>query len=145
MKLRDGEQMVATAQFHWSAFVGPALISLWMTMITITTWPKSPVIAFLAPVPLLYAALANRMRTIAVTTERVFIRQGVLSQMRKEVPLTKINNVELGQSITGRLFGAYTVSVFSGNDKPILLKGISKGEEFYDAISAHLAQKTKAA
>jgi uncharacterized membrane protein YdbT with pleckstrin-like domain len=150
LTLRTGETVRATASIHWLSYTRPLLITtLSETFVVILLWgylsnnPDAragnsiyfvPFI-FLALVPLWVRWLQNQARKFVVTNQRIVSEDGVFSRTSTEIPLNKINDVTLNQSLFQRMVGAGSVTVFTGNDLSTSFENISDPDGFRNAIS----------
>jgi uncharacterized membrane protein YdbT with pleckstrin-like domain len=77
----------------------------------------------------------------AVTDRRVIVKTGIIARHSSELPLERIDEVYLRQSVLGRLFGYGTVLVSGmGGSEKIAFAGIDDPVEFHRAIGAAKAQ-----
>jgi uncharacterized membrane protein YdbT with pleckstrin-like domain len=125
------------AKIHWSNLIGPALIAA----ITIPYVFMLPILTILGFVPLLKRIIENRFILYSMNSESVFIENGVLSKLKKEIPLRKINDIEFSQNIFQRFFGVGNILLMTGNDKPICLQYIPAVDEFKTKLSANINKK----
>jgi len=87
--LTSGEQVVYEAKLHWIIFVSlKALLTLFIA-------------------PLIQSATSE----FAITNKRVIIKVGLISRRTLEMNLSKIESVNVSQSILGRLLGYGTIVV----------------------------------
>lgn len=83
------ERVVYEAKLHWIIFISlKALLTL-----------------FISPI------IAVSTSEFAITTKRVIIKVGLISRRTLEMNLTKIETVNVNQSIFGRMLGYGTVSI----------------------------------
>ena len=89
---------------------------------------------------LLFKAWYNiASRQYRLTTERLFIRHGLIARHVEEVELYRIKDLKLKQGIFDRIFRVGTITVFSTDDTtPILsLPGIANPEPIKEQIRAN--------
>lgn len=84
-----GEQVVYEAKLHWIVFIS------WRALFTL----------FIAP------AIERWTSEFAITNKRVIIKVGLVSRRTVEMNLSKVESVNVDQSILGRVFGYGTISV----------------------------------
>lgn len=77
-------------------------------------------LALLAPITFFYAELKRITRRYMVYESRVARREGILSKRVQYMPFTKVERVELNQSILKRLFGIGDLIVDTGEDSIVL-------------------------
>ncbi|MCX5758899.1 MAG: PH domain-containing protein [Candidatus Hydrogenedentes bacterium] len=104
--LIEGEQVVYEATLHWVVYVS------WRSLFTL----------FIHPI------LARLSSEFAVTNKRVIWKQGIIGRMTGEMNLGKIENVQVDQSIAGRILDYGTVT----------LVGTGGTHESFQLISAPL-------
>lgn len=106
--LTDEEKVVAKFKIHWFAY-------LWI-----------------------FAILGLLFTEIALTTKKIIVKTGILSRKTDEMKLTKIENIELKQSLMGRVLGYGDIVVSgTGSGKTTLLK-IANPIEVKKAIEAQI-------
>lgn len=92
--LKQNEKVLFDSKMHWALL---AFTALW-------SW-------ILYFVPLVYVYLRYATSEIAVTNQRLVVKSGILSKNIDDVPLDKINNIHIRQSLLGRIFGYATVHI----------------------------------
>ena len=106
--LADGERVVAKFKIHWYAY-------LWI-----------------------FAIVGLMFTEVALTTKKVIVKKGVLSRKTDEMKLSKVENVELKQSLLGRILGFGEIVISgTGSGKTILSK-IANPIEVKKAIEAQI-------
>ena len=65
----------------------------------------------LAAVQFIYTAILNWTMVMAVTSRRVFMRTGLIARDIVDIPLSKVDIVNLEQGVLGRIFGCGDVLV----------------------------------
>ena len=96
--LATGEKVVHEAKMHWIIFISlRAILTLFI----------SPLIAFFTS-------------EYAITDKRVIIKVGLISRRTLEMNLSKIESVNVNQSILGRMLGYGTIVVIGtgGTNEP---------------------------
>jgi uncharacterized membrane protein YdbT with pleckstrin-like domain len=147
LKLNAGETIRVNANFHWSTYIGPAIIAGLFTLPLFNPRGLGGVAFGMAIVgwcPLVYRLLSNKCKTYVVTNQRIHIEEGILAKNRKDMPLQKINDIQVSQSLSQRVFGCGNIMIMTGNDKSTTLKGLDKPEEFREAVTATENQKMAA-
>lgn len=87
--LSKDEQVIYEAKLHWIIFVSlKAILTL-----------------FIAPL------IAQATSEFAITNKRIIIKVGLISRRTLEMNLTKIESVNVNQSILGRMLGYGTIVV----------------------------------
>lgn len=139
LELRKGEQIKVSANFHWSVYAKMILWAFFWLIFSLVIWQEFPVASkyFLAfgIVPLAYVILQNKFKTYVVTSERIYVEEGIIAKARKDISLKKVNDVTTSQSIIQRLLGAGNILIMTGNDNALVLKDIDNSERLRSIIS----------
>ena len=106
--LADGEKVVAKFKIHWYAY-------LWI-----------------------FAILGLLFTEIALTTKKVIVKKGILSRKTDEMKLSKIENVELKQSLMGRILGYGEIVISGTGSGRTTLSKIANPIEVKKAIEAQM-------
>lgn len=148
--LNPGEEIRIRGNIHWITYLRSSLIAagiivfgLFGVMATYANNNEPPtfgilmvwvLIAVLSIVPISVRWLQNKCTTYLVTNQRVYFEEGVLSHYSSDIPLEKINDVTVRQSIFQRLLGSGTVMVLTGNDAVTEFENLANLEAFRSAI-----------
>ena len=62
---------------------------------------------------LLIAWLSSLMMSLRVTSQRVVIIRGLISQREEDIPLYRATDIHFIQTVAGRLFGTGTITLYS--------------------------------
>lgn len=151
LQLRNNEEIVAEAHFHWLTYLIPglwasigALPTLVMPFVWVLGEQKSDEpnmgTTFLFTLlifwgPLVYQILRNKTKRYLVTNQRFYIEDGIISKNVSDIPLSKINDVGFRQGILQRFFNSCSLAVMTGNSKPTMIKNIANSKEFASALS----------
>jgi uncharacterized membrane protein YdbT with pleckstrin-like domain len=136
--LTDEEELVLHVHPHWRVAVGPVVLLLMALGVTIVAWVMLPqneggLLAFgVVALIMLYYAVRYAVRPLAqwrcthyvVTDERILLQDGVVARERRDLPLDRINDHALSQSLLDRLTGAGTLTVDSIGDEPAVLVAV---------------------
>ena len=81
--------------------------------------------------------LGHRYR---VTTQRLFIERGILSQTVDQTELVRVDDVRMYKSVTDRLFGLGSVAVIStdATDREVVIVGITEPDKVAEAIRTRM-------
>ena len=133
--LNEGEDVVLDLHPHWWFFSGPALSVVVATAAAVFVSARQVndvlllvlVAAALAALLWLGGRYARWATTsFVLTTDRLIFRQGVLAKRGKEIPLERVNDIAVEQSVFGRLVGGGHVTAESGGER---------GEQVFSDIS----------
>lgn len=146
--LTEEEEVVLHLRPHAKAAVPPALALLFSLAVTIVAWVMLPdndggligvcVVGALA----LFIALTKGVAPLVVwrcthyvfTDERVLTQEGVLTRLRRDVPLTRVNDHAVRQSLWDRMFGCGTMTVDSIGDTALVLKSVPRVQELQTTL-----------
>ena len=153
----ESETDVWTGRTHWKHFMGR--FSLWalgnIVVLILLIWLSSSwdwltggrvfwsilaifvVSGILVAGPVALTILGHRYR---LTTQRLFIRRGILSQTVDQTELIRVDDVRLHKSFLDRLFGLGTVAIRStdATDQELLIEGIAEPEKVAEAIRTRM-------
>lgn len=144
LHLRENEELKIKVDFHWLYFLNAALwagVGLLFILSTASNkeFELTATHMFIYSIiffgPLTYKVLANLCKDYSVTSQRLYVEEGILSKKKRDIPLNKINDLEVSQGIIQRIFGAGNILVHTGNDKPTKIQGINEPEEFKSHLS----------
>ncbi|MDR1857344.1 MAG: PH domain-containing protein [Desulfovibrio sp.] len=91
---------------------------------------------YLNPFNLIIFAFIKRWTTeMAVTNERIIHKVGLISRTAHEMPLWKIESININQGILGRIFGFGDVVVTGTGNQFLHFKSISSPLRFKKTIS----------
>jgi uncharacterized membrane protein YdbT with pleckstrin-like domain len=120
--LQPGETVLARTRLHWFVYLAGWVYFITGLTLTIVAWTLAPTDTYVAlAVAVVFGALTlaawlhawiRRVTTeLAVTDHRVIYKTGILSRRTIEMNRSKIESVDVEQSMTGRLFGYGTIIV----------------------------------
>ena len=140
--LLSGEAVTYRTRLHWKVYLLPGLLTLvvllplgiWAASSDTKVWALLPAAAALVVLGL--AWLRRRSSEFAVTNKRVIIKLGVLTTRSIELLLPKIEGIEVGQSLGGRMFGYGAIIVTGSGGTKELFDGIQSPLDFRQAVQA---------
>lgn len=115
--LGSKERVLFLTGYHWLYWLGVSIIALPLVVLALGTLPYDGVdFLYLAisVVPFLYGVyyfVHGIALEVAVTTDRFVKKTGLVSITSEEVSLDKIEEVNVSESILGRIFGYGSVDV----------------------------------
>jgi len=115
--LGSKEQVLFLTGYHWLYWLGVSIITLPFIVVAIGGLPYDGfdyLYLALAVVPFLYGVyyfVHGIALEVAVTTDRFVKKTGLVSITSEEVSLDKIEEVNVAESILGRIFGYGSVDV----------------------------------
>jgi uncharacterized membrane protein YdbT with pleckstrin-like domain len=152
MDLHPGEEVVFEGHPSWRALLafyigglaGAAVIGLIVALIA-TTVTGVLVGAALAALVLLYGFVKRMSITYMVSTQRLYIRRGILSKREQQTRVDRVQNVNTDQSLRERLLRVGTVDFDTAgtDDSEFRFVGISSPGKVVIAVDK--AQRDAAA
>jgi uncharacterized membrane protein YdbT with pleckstrin-like domain len=136
--LADEEEVVLHLHPHWRATVRPALLVVLAVAATTTAWVMLPTntggrlgFAVVAAI-MLYQGIRYGVRPLSIwrcthyvlTDERILLQDGVIARQRRDLPLNRVNDHVLSQSLADRFFGSGTLTVDSIGDQAAVLPSV---------------------
>lgn len=123
--LNDGEDIVAELRPHWWVFAKPAaLVVLLFVLATVAQIAVGGVVALVFALAGLVALAWLGLRYLrwsttmfVITTDRLVLRSGVLAKHGKEIPLERVNDITVSQSLFERVIRAGDVVLESGGER----------------------------
>lgn len=121
--LRPDEKVLAVGHLHWTVYRGAVLILLAAFVILAASFSASQpdietaigmlaaLVAVIGLLVFLAAWVRRRGTEIVVTDRRVIFKRGILSRHTVEMNTSKIETVNVEQSVMGRLFGYGTLMI----------------------------------
>lgn len=122
--LNDGEDVVLDLHPHWWFFVKPTALLIVAVVAAFALRDSNDALRVIATVLALatliwlatrYAVWANTNFT--VTTDRLIYREGVLGKRGKEIPLERLNDIAVNQTLFERMIGAGDVTIESAGER----------------------------
>lgn len=85
--------------------------------------------------PYIRRRVDNRLKIYAITNQRVYVRRGIFNIVEKDIPLPKINDVQISHTIIQRMFNAGDIIIQVGNDESsMIIDDIDHPRNFRDII-----------
>jgi uncharacterized membrane protein YdbT with pleckstrin-like domain len=113
--------LVAGQSWHTIAWIAIAAVAAvlvgWLTIIPLIRW---------------------RTTHFVVTTQRVLVREGVLSRTGIDIPLNRINSVQFRHGFFQRLLGCGTLIIESASDEPLEFDDIPQVERVHSQLYQEL-------
>ena len=113
--------LVSEQSWHLAAWIAigvvAAVLFVWLTVIPLIRW---------------------RTTHFVVTTQRVLVREGVLSRSGIDIPMSRINSVQFRHSFFQRLLGCGTLVVESASDEPLEFDDIPQVERVHSTLYQEL-------
>jgi uncharacterized membrane protein YdbT with pleckstrin-like domain len=136
--LADEEEIVLHLRPHWKAAVAPAVVlllalaGLVMGLVLLPATEGGRIgLGLVAAIMLYYGGrygahplLTWRCTEYVLTGERLLMQWGIVDRQRRDLPLNRINDHAMTQSLLDRVLGSGTLTVDSVGDQRAVLAGI---------------------
>ena len=150
--LAENEHVVIHKHPHWKMLVLPVLVLLvtvgvgayLASLVSDQSWHLIAwiVLAVIAAVLITWFVVVPliRWRTthFIITTQRVLVREGVLSRTGIDIPLARVNSVQFRHSFFQRLLGCGTLVIESASDEPLEFDDIPQVERVHSLLYREL-------
>jgi len=150
--LSDHERVVIHKHPHWKMLVLPVLVlvvtvgavAYLASLVSDQSWHLIAWIVLAAIGALLVILFTVvpliRWRTthFVITTQRVLIREGVLSRKGIDIPLARVNSVQFRHGFFQRLLGCGTLVIESASDEPLEFDDIPQVERVHSMLYREL-------
>lgn len=146
--LSDEEEVVLHLHPHAKTAIRPALVVLLALATTALAWVMLPqnsggflgfgvVTLIMGYYGIRYGVrplVVWRCTHYVVTGERLLLQDGVIARERRDLPLNRINDHLLTQSLLDRLFGTGTLTIDSIGDQAAVLTAVPKAHQVQTAL-----------
>jgi uncharacterized membrane protein YdbT with pleckstrin-like domain len=157
-KLKENETLIIEVKKHWVVLVIPLVIAVCVVYYFFVPPQISNNPGFNKLVKdalkygtifcilyFIYLIFERRYNIWAVTDQRVIDECGVITHKAKESPIEKINNVDIVQTITGRMFGYGNVQIqTAATYGESWISFVERPKELQDAILKQIENKESA-
>ncbi|MGX6602444.1 PH domain-containing protein [Micromonosporaceae bacterium Da 78-11] len=141
--LTDEEEVVLHLHPHWKTAFGPSLLVLLALAVLVVAWVMLPAdrgghLAFaVVALIMLYYAIRYGVRPLVirqcthyvVTDQRILLQDGVVTRERRDLPLNRINDHSMTQTLLDRMLGSGTLVVDSIGDQAAVLASVPQAQE----------------
>jgi uncharacterized membrane protein YdbT with pleckstrin-like domain len=141
--LSEQEEVVLHLRPHGKSVVGPALVVALTLAGTIMAWVLLPeneggrIGLGLVAAIMLYHGIRYGVHPLAewrcthyvLTDERILMQHGVLVRERRDLPLNRVNDHALSQSLLDRMFGTGTLVIDSIGEQSVRLSGVPRAQQ----------------
>lgn len=141
--LAEDEELVLHLHPHWRTALGPGLLVLIAVVVTAVAWVMLPVteggrIAFLVVAAImLYQGVRYGVAPLVIwrcthyvlTGERILLQDGVIARERRDLPLNRVNDHVVTQSVLDRLFGTGTLKIDSIGEQAVVLTAVPRAQQ----------------
>ena len=124
--LNEDEEVVLDLRPHWWHMAGPTLAlvlvitaAIYVASRTDRGWARIPFLVLVLVLLIWFLARIARWTTtnLVVTSDRLIVRTGVIAKRGREIPLERINDIVVTQSLFERVLGAGDLMIESGGER----------------------------
>ena len=124
--LNEDEEVVLDLRPHWWHMAGPSLFlvlsvaaAIYIASKTDRGWVRIPFLVLVLIALVWFLARVARWVTtnLVVTSDRLIVRTGVVAKRGREIPLERINDIVVTQSLFERVLGAGDLMIESGGER----------------------------
>ena len=111
--LMQGEKIIFRTKLHWIVFLGPVILFVIgiILMLDQKAAPGGAILLFVAIIWVIAAAISWATSEFGISDKRVLIKVGWISRNSLETLLTKVEGIQVNQSILGRIFKYGTIVI----------------------------------
>ncbi|WP_433827284.1 PH domain-containing protein [Actinoplanes sp. CA-015351] len=146
--LTEQEEVVLHLAPHWKVAVLPIAVLLLSVTGEILAWVMLPgteggrIGLWLVTAILLWYSVRYAVRPLVIwrfthyvlTDERILLQHGVLVRERRDLPLNRVNDHALAQSVLDRMLGSGTLTVDSIGDQSAVLAGLPHAQRVQNTL-----------
>ena len=146
--LTESEEVVLHLHPHARAAVRPVLVLVLAVTVTLGVWVMLPpntggligvlvvgaIMAFLAVTRGVWPLLVWRCTHYVLTDERILLQDGVIARERRDLPLSRVNDHLLNQSLLDRMFGTGTLTIDSIGDQTAVLVAVPRAQQVQNLL-----------
>jgi uncharacterized membrane protein YdbT with pleckstrin-like domain len=124
--LNDDEEIVLDLRPHWWSLAGPSLVLVLSIALAIAVasrtdagWARIPFLVLVLVALVWFLARVARWATtnLVVTTDRLIVRTGVVAKRGREMPLERLNDITVTQTLFKRVLGAGDLVIESAGER----------------------------
>lgn len=150
--LVEGEHVIARAYYHWINWFWPVMAVLIPLAIQIVSWTLVELehrewlnyltlgLLVMGALYFLWEFIRMNETEVAVTDRRFIRKTGWISRDTSEIELRSVEEVNLKQTILGRILGYGTITIRGTGAGIVTSPGISRPKVFQKAIQAGQAK-----
>ncbi|MCO8272398.1 PH domain-containing protein [Actinoplanes sp. TRM 88003] len=141
--LAEEEELVLHLHPHWKTALGPGLLTLLAVVVTAGAWVMLPSteggrVAFLVIAAImLYQGVRYGVAPLVIwrcthyvlTDERILLQDGVIARERRDLPLNRVNDHVVNQSVLDRAFGTGTLKIDSIGEQAVVLTAVPRAQQ----------------
>ncbi|WP_250027744.1 PH domain-containing protein [Paractinoplanes maris] len=141
--LAEQEELVLHLRPHWRTALRPGLLVLLAVVVIAGSWVMLPSteggrIAFLVIAAImLYQGVRYGVAPLVswrcthwvLTDERILLQDGVIARERRDLPLNRVNDHVVTQSVLDRVFGTGTLKIDSIGEQAVQLTAVPRAQQ----------------
>lgn len=147
---REPEQPLWAGRSSWRHYLGVVLLGFVVAIVLLIvagSWGPERSVTFLLwifgiaaiayTIRIAYLILKTRYR---LTTERLFIERGIISQTIDQTELVRVDDVRVHKTLVDRVFGLATIEIMStdATHASVTIDGVPDGDQVAELIRARM-------
>ncbi|MEM6414347.1 MAG: PH domain-containing protein [Pseudomonadota bacterium] len=128
------ETLKYKAKVHWVVFLNPIILMLVGLLLVAATGGFSVILLILGFLGLIGGFIYSATTDLAVTNKKVIAKWGLISRKTIEQRLSKIDTVQVDQSVFGRILNYGSITVTGSGFTPTPIKNIADPMTFRRSV-----------
>lgn len=124
------EKVILRARIHGAIYWKSAAILIVGVLLALVIMPLGVLIMIAGAVMSIIAVLTNHYLLLAITNKRVLARYGLLQMDVVDIPLSKVESMDLERMLPGHIFGYANVVVMGTGQRVIRVPYIGNADSF---------------
>ena len=120
--LTDGETIIILKRYHWFFWIHPVFWSCLFFLASIISEEANNLFFALGLIIILWCFVKYVCTENAVTNKRIVFKTGFIRTNTDELIVKKVENVQIQQSIIGRIFGYGNLEFRGTGGSPVIFK-----------------------
>lgn len=144
--LTDGETIQYEMRQHWRVLIGPVLIAvvsipLAVYLVTLSTvsaidWVILGLLLVVLVVWVLKPVVEWATTEYVITNRRIITRSGIVARSGRDMPMSKVNDVQFSSSVVDRLFRCGTITIESaGENSGVVMEKVGDVERIQREVA----------
>jgi len=133
--LLSGEHVVSRAVIHNGIYWKSLAVLLLSVGAGLVAFPIGVLLAVTAVLMFIHATLKKEIVFLVLTNKRVFVRTGLLQVEVVDMPLSKIESLDLMRMLTGVLMGYAHIVMTGTGQRVIMVPYVANAAEFRQAYN----------
>lgn len=135
----EKEKQIMVCRQHWAAFLLKGIIAFFCIVMGFTV----PPLLFVGLFIVLWAFISYKTTYIALTETKLTGHKGFIKSRTLTVPLSKVQDIIIGNGLMGKIFGYHNISIASAglSDNGDPFRCMAKAPAFVDAVQKQIEKQ----